>query len=130
MLILFFPHTILSSQPDYSYIETTSHHGPLSARQRNASCLISNVIGAYWTLARTVWTQVRLQVLSKIVSMIRKYHNYKPKTNPWHREEQPHNHQETPGRQTKQSSQLSITHQNDCKTRMDIKPGLKAPGAI
>ena len=62
--------------------------------------------------------------------MIRKYHNHKPKTNPWHREEEPHDHHETPGRQTKQSNQLSLPHQDDCKTRMDIKPGLKAPRAI
>ena len=32
--------------------------------------------------------------------------------------------------QTKQSNQLSLPHQDDCKTRMDIKPGLEAPGAI
>ena len=40
--------------------------------------------------------------------MIRKYHNYKLQTNPWHREEEPHNNHETPGRQTKQSNQLSL----------------------
>ena len=28
---------------------------------------------------------------------------------------------ETQGRQTKQSNQLSLPHQDDCKTRMDIK---------
>ena len=39
-------------------------------------------------------------------------------TNPWHREEEPHNDNETPGRQTKQSNQLS---QDDCKTRIDMK---------
>ena len=33
--------------------------------------------------------------------MIRKYHNHKPQTNPWHREEEPLNHHETPGRQIK-----------------------------
>ena len=41
--------------------------------------------------------------------MIRKYHNHKPQTTPWHREEEPLNHHETPGRQIKQnlvSSQL------------------------
>ena len=38
----------------------------------------------------------------KIVSMIRKYHNHKLQTNPWHREEEPHSNHETPGRQTKQ----------------------------
>ena len=53
--------------------------------------------------------------------MIRKYHNQKQQTNPWHREEESHNHLETPGRQTKQSNQLSLPHQDDCKTRMEIK---------
>ena len=31
------------------------------------------------------------------------------------------NHHETPGRQIKQSNQLSLPHQDDCNTRMDIK---------
>ena len=53
--------------------------------------------------------------------MIRKYHNKKPQTNPWHHEEEPHNYHKTPGRQAKQSNQLSLPHQDDCKTRMDIK---------
>ena len=35
--------------------------------------------------------------------MIRKYHNHKLQTTPWHREEEPLNHHETPGRQIKQS---------------------------
>ena len=39
--------------------------------------------------------------------MIEKYHNYKLQTNPWHREEEPHNNHETPGRQlTKTTSSL------------------------
>ena len=37
------------------------------------------------------------------MSMIRKYHNHKLQTTPWHREEEPLNHHETPGRQIKQS---------------------------
>ena len=41
--------------------------------------------------------------------------------NPWHREEEPLNHHETPGRQIKQSDQLSLAYQDDCNTRMDIK---------
>ena len=40
--------------------------------------------------------------------MIRKYHNHKLQTNPWHREEEPHNNHETPTRQTKQSSLFPI----------------------
>ena len=53
--------------------------------------------------------------------MIRKYHNQKTQTTPWHREEEPLNPHETPGRQIKQSNQLSLPHQDDCNTRMDIK---------
>ena len=56
----------------------------------------------------------------KIVSMIRKYHNHKQQTNPWHREEEPRNHQETTGGQIKHINQLSLPHQDDRKTRMDI----------
>ena len=44
--------------------------------------------------------------------MIRKYHNHKLQTIPWHREEEPLNHHETPGRQIKQSNQLSLPHQD------------------
>ena len=50
-----------------------------------------------------------------------KYHNHKLQTTPWHREEEPLNQYETPGRQIKQSNQLSLPHQDDCNTRMDIK---------
>ena len=49
--------------------------------------------------------------------MIRKYHNHKLQTTPWHREEEPLNHHETPGRQIKQSNQLSLPHQDDCNTK-------------
>ena len=52
--------------------------------------------------------------------MIRKYHNHKLQTNPWHRKEEPHNNHETPGRQTKQSNELPLPHQDDCKTRRDV----------
>ena len=53
--------------------------------------------------------------------MIRKYHNHKLPTNPWHRKDGPHNNHEAPGKQTKQSNQLSPTHRDDCKTIMDTK---------
>ena len=53
--------------------------------------------------------------------MIRKYHNYKPQTTLWHREEESLNHHETPGRQIKQSNQLYLPHQDDCNTRTDTK---------
>ena len=41
--------------------------------------------------------------------------------NPRHRKEEPLNHFESPGRQIKQSNQLSLPHQGDCNTRMDLK---------
>ena len=53
--------------------------------------------------------------------MSRKYQNHKSQTNPCHHEEEPHNNHKTAGRQTKPSNQLSRHHQDDCKTRMDIK---------
>ena len=53
--------------------------------------------------------------------MIRKYRNYKLQTNPWHREEELHSNHETPGRQIKQNNQLSLPHQDDCKTRSNEK---------
>ena len=53
--------------------------------------------------------------------MIRKYHNHKLQTNSWHREKEPHNNHQTPGTQNSQSNRLSLPHQDDCKTRMDIK---------
>ena len=40
---------------------------------------------------------------------------------PWYREEEPLNHHETPGRQIKQSNQLSLPHQDNCNARMDTK---------
>ena len=53
--------------------------------------------------------------------MIRKYHNHKPQTTPLHHEEEPPNHQETPGRQIKQSNQLYLPHQDDYNTTTGIK---------
>ena len=50
-----------------------------------------------------------------------KYHNHKPQTTPRYREEEPLNHHETPGRQIMQSNQLSLPHQDDCNTIMDLK---------
>ena len=53
--------------------------------------------------------------------MTRKYHYHILQTNPWHREEELDNNHETPGRQTKQSNQLSLPHQDDCNTSRDIR---------
>ena len=53
--------------------------------------------------------------------MIRKYHNHKTQTTVWHLEEELLNNHETPGRQIKQSDQLSLPHQDDCNTRMCTK---------
>ena len=65
--------------------------------------------------------------LSKIVS---EYDQEIPQSqtaeNRLHREDEPHNNHETPGRQKKQRNQLSLPHQDDCKTRMDTKYRTKA----
>ena len=45
--------------------------------------------------------------------MIRKYHNHKPQTTPWHHKEEPLNHHETPGRQIK-PEQKKIQQVNPC----------------
>ena len=50
--------------------------------------------------------------------MIKTYHNHKLQTNPRHREEEPHNNHETPGRETKQSNQPSPPNH---KTRRGTK---------
>ena len=50
--------------------------------------------------------------------MIRKYHNHKPQTTPWHREEEPLKHHETPGRQphgTARKSHLTIMRYQEDK---------------
>ena len=57
------------------------------------------------------------------MSVIRKYRNHTLQTNPWHREEEPQNikSNKTLERQLKQSNQLSLPRQDDCKTRKDTK---------
>ena len=42
--------------------------------------------------------------------MVRKFHNHKLQTNPWHCEEEPHSNHEALGKQTKQSNKISLPH--------------------
>ena len=60
--------------------------------------------------------------LSKIVS---EYDQEIPQsqlhTNPLYRKEETPNNHETPGRHTKQSTQLSLPHRDDSKATMDTK---------
>ena len=42
-------------------------------------------------------------------------HNHKLQTHPWHREEEPQNYHETPGRQTKPSNQLTLPRRGVAK---------------
>ena len=53
--------------------------------------------------------------------MIRKYPNHKLQIHPWHPEVVSHNNHQISGRQFKQSNELYLPHQDDCKIRMDIK---------
>ena len=53
---------------------------------------------------------------AKIVSECdQENHNHNLQTTSWHREEEPHDIHETPGRQAKQNNQLSLPHRDDCK---------------
>ena len=52
----------------------------------------------------TVNKNVSSPIITKIVDMIRKYHNHKLQTNPWHREKEPHNNHEILRRQAKQNN--------------------------
>ena len=73
-------------------------------------------------ICATVLIFAKFREIAKIVS---EYGQEIPQSqtadNPWHHEEEPLNHHGTPGRQTKQSNQLSVPPQDDCITRMDIK---------
>ena len=55
----------------YAYCQAIAVHVQLSCR----TSAFGTVIIHFYTL--------------KIVSMIRKYHNHKPQTTPWHRKEEP-----------------------------------------
>ena len=60
--------------------------------------------------------------------MIRKYHNHKSQTTLWHQEEEPLNHHETPGRQIKQSNQLSLPHQDFAileRTKINVQQNIE-----
>ena len=72
--------------------------------------------------SHTIVTVIDACTVKKIVS---EYDQEIPQSqtvdNLWHREEEPLNHHDTPGRQNMQSNQLSLPHQDDCNTRTDIK---------
>ena len=57
--------------------------------------------------------------------MIRKYHNHKLQTTPWHRKEELLNHHETQGRQIKQSNQLSLQYRSRMIDEGGSKPNIK-----
>ena len=67
--------------------------------KRKGSCTENYKMDYYQKFKRLVLNTAFLQSLfttettqdCKIVSMIRKYHNHKLQTNPWHHEEEPHN---------------------------------------
>ena len=91
----------------------TSDATSLRPSQQLRSCRFSvHITKLEQAVTKTSCTYFCLSLKAKIVSMIWKYHNHKPQTTPWHREEEPLNHHETPGRQIKQSNQLSLPHQN------------------
>ena len=70
---------------------------------------------------RLLYASQSFFVAYKLVSMVMKHHNLTLQTKPQHREEEPQNiyRNKTSVRQLKQSNQLSLPLQDDCKTRME-----------
>ena len=70
-------------------------------------------------------TSIRHSFIGQFSKIVSEYVQEIPQSqttdNTMTREEEPLNHHKTPGRQIKQSNQLSLPHQDDCNTRMDIK---------
>ena len=74
-----------------------------------------------WYFSETCHTHIYMNsTCAKIVCTYDQEIPQSQTANPWHREEEPHNNHEKPGRQTKHSNHLSLPHQDYCKTRMDI----------
>ena len=59
--------------------------------------------------------------------MIRKYHNHKLQTNPWHREEEPHNNDETEDKKSKATSSLIPINMIKLAWRIRIIIGVTVP---
>ena len=53
--------------------------------------------------------------------MIRKYHNHKLQTDPWHHEEEPHRNHEAPGTETKQSKMIAKLERTQSYTQQNIE---------
>ena len=63
---------------------------------------------------------IREYIQSKIASsMIRKYHYHKLQANPWHHEKESQNNHKT--NKVIPALSLSLPHQDNCKTRTDIR---------
>ena len=72
-------------------------------------------------LKSKLYSMLSLFPLKKVSEYDQEYHNRKLQINLWYREEEPHNIHKTPGRQQKQSNQLSLSHQDNCKLVLDTK---------
>ena len=74
---------------------------------------------------RTAYIHIVCWSFHSVSKIVNEYDQEIPQSqtadNPRHREEEGLNHHKTPGRQIKQSNQLSLPHQDDCNTGMDIK---------
>ena len=75
---------------------------------------------------RILIKQIMVKLVQSSLEIVSKYDQDIPQsqtadTNPRYREEDPHISYETLRRQSKQRNQLSHPHQDDCKTRMEIK---------
>ena len=69
------------------------------------------------------WSNVDTTLfLSSVIKIVSEYDQEIPQSQTAAQPmEEPRNNHETPGRQTKQSNQIYLPHQDDCETRIDIK---------
>ena len=93
---------------------------PITALYKTAAVVGTVVITALYKATSVVGTVVNTSLYKNS-----KYDQEIPQSqttdNPMAPREEPLDNHETPGRQIKQSNQLSLPQQDDCNTRMDIK---------
>ena len=119
MLILFF--RILFCH--HNQITAISSQHPITG-QRNASCLISNIIGTYWVQARTVWIQIRLQFFCQNSEYDQKIPQSQTEDKPMAQRGRATQPSRNTRKTTKQSNQLSLQIQIVLTFQAFIRPSV------
>ena len=86
---------------------------PITALYKTGSVVGKVVVTVLYKATSVVGTVVNTSLYKNSKQDQEKPHQ-KPQTTTWHHEEEPLNHHETPGRQIKQSNQLSLPEKDNC----------------